>query len=142
MRWFGVLVLLGLAVMAPSAAAATRYASPTGGGDCSSPATACSLATAFDGAVSGDEIVVGAGRYAAVGDLSDDVARVLTIRGAVIGAGRPVLDDVALRLSSAGSSVQDLTLRATGGLRPLTLVGGAGGRRVLATWTQAGSVCL
>jgi hypothetical protein len=59
----GAVVLLSAAATDVAAAASTRYASPAGGGDCSSPAAACDLKTAIQSAIPGDTVVVGTGMY-------------------------------------------------------------------------------
>ncbi len=116
-----IVLLVALALPAP-ASAATRYASPSGTGDCTTAATACSFATAFNGATSGDEVVVGVGTYSGGGSF-DDTGRDLTVRGEVIGEGRPVLTGATVKVS-AGSTVGDLDLGS------LTITG-ATGERVL-----------
>jgi hypothetical protein len=52
-----------LAVAAPAASGAERHASPAGTGTDCTLAAPCSLATAFDGSASGDEIVLAGGDY-------------------------------------------------------------------------------
>jgi hypothetical protein len=51
-------------------AATTRYASPSGGGDCSSRAGACSLAEANAASAAGDTISLARGDYRSLGDVS------------------------------------------------------------------------
>src|SRR4051794_19682606 len=57
---------LAMAVLAltPAAALAVpRYASPSGGGDCSTPAQACGVTMAVNGADTGDEVTLAPGTY-------------------------------------------------------------------------------
>lgn len=58
------LLVSGYPLARAQAAAAIRYVTPSGSGDCSTWATACSLQTALTGAASGDEIWVQQGTYA------------------------------------------------------------------------------
>src|SRR3954447_2157896 len=56
--------LAALALVAPaSALAMPRYASPSGGGDCSTPALACNVVTAVNAADTGDEVILAPGIY-------------------------------------------------------------------------------
>lgn len=104
-----LIALVAVVVSTPaSAAAATRYASPNGTGDCTTAATGCTFETAFTGAADGDTIVVGPGTHPGSGALLNDGFRALTIRGAVLGRNRPLIEDHELRLFA--SSVRDLRL--------------------------------
>ena len=60
---------VALLVTVSSAAAAQRFAAPTGSGAaCTSPAP-CSIETAFSGAIDGDEIILSAGDYGPVSSI-------------------------------------------------------------------------
>jgi RTX calcium-binding nonapeptide repeat (4 copies) len=60
---------VALLVTVSSAAAAQRFAAPTGSGAaCTSP-TPCSIETAFSGAIDGDEIILSAGDYGPVSSI-------------------------------------------------------------------------
>lgn len=125
------LTVVFLLVMASSAGAATRYASPAGGGDCSQ-ASPCGLATALSGAANSDTVVVGAGTYgSAASPLTlATVATAVDVQGAVIGAGRPVVFTHGLRLTNGAASVRDLEIRATDSFG-LNLGAGASATRML-----------
>jgi hypothetical protein len=81
---------LAAAAYTPSdaSAATQRYASPTGGGDCSSSATPCSITQAISGAGSGGEVIVLPGDYSVTDPVN--VADPVTIHG-VDGQSRPRL---------------------------------------------------
>ncbi len=93
------------------AAASTRYASPAGGGDCTSPAAACDLKTAIQSAIPGDTVVVGTGTYTS--------AQTITSGGAIVLYGdmtqpRPVIDSsaaIALDFEDKDSTVSYLDVR-------------------------------
>ena len=86
--------LAATASIAPAAsAAAQRYASPAGGGSCSS-ASPCSITQAISGASAGDEVIVNPGDYPLAATLS--APSQITIHG-VAGQPRP-----RLRFSGAG----------------------------------------
>lgn len=99
-----IAVLLALAATAPAAAAAQRYASPTGfGGDCSS-VHPCSLVDAIGGSVQGDDVIVNPGDYPVTSMLLP--TKGTTIHG-VAGKPRPRL------LVQAGVKGMDLEFGAT-----------------------------
>jgi hypothetical protein len=81
---------LAAAASAPSdaSAATQRYASPAGGGDCSSSAKPCSITQAIGGAGDGDEVIVFPGNYTLTATV--DVLKPVTIHG-VAGQKRPSL---------------------------------------------------
>lgn len=80
--------LLAVASTAPAAsAAAQRYASPTGSGDCSS-ASPCDVTQAVNGAAAGDEVIVAPGDYPLTTTLFTQAP--ITIHG-VAGQPRPRL---------------------------------------------------
>jgi hypothetical protein len=108
------------------AAAATRYAAPApaGAADCSSPANACRLRSAVDGAAQGDQVIVLPGTYW--------LSSALTPIGAVSVSGQPGSRAV-IRMTGAGSlgdyeglnqpvTVSNLELRSAGD-QPLVTVG-------------------
>jgi hypothetical protein len=83
-----VAAALAAASLAPTAsAAAQRYASPGGNGDCSA-ANPCSITDAIEGAKAGDEVIVTPGDYQPPGSISDHAK--VTIHG-VAGQPRPRL---------------------------------------------------
>ncbi len=100
-----ILVGLGLTVSPAVAAAQSLYAtpSPTSGADCSA-GSPCGLSTAMGNAVSGDTVVIGAGTY---GGSYSDGGKSLTIEGAVIGPGRPVVDG-GFELTGPGTRISDV----------------------------------
>jgi hypothetical protein len=130
-------VLLASAVASASAGAAQRFASPAGGGNCSSPAAACDLKTAIEGAQDGDEVIV-AGNAAY--DLSQPIASnaAISVHGAAgqsppdVRSSAPLAFDFesptatiaglsltasaanATALSFAGSLAERLRVQATG----------------------------
>jgi hypothetical protein len=112
-----------------ASAATTRYTTPTpaAGPDCTAGAP-CSLEDALAASASGDTIVVGVGTYADADH--DDDGRSLTIRGAVIGPGRPTITGT-FSLSGAGTRLSDVALTAAA-YAPLDVQGGAVADRVLA----------
>src|SRR5918999_2812833 len=59
-----------LASAGTAGAATTRYVSPTGGGDCSSAASPCTLAQANAASAVGDTISLARGDYQSLGDVS------------------------------------------------------------------------
>jgi hypothetical protein len=115
-----VLLLTGAAVVltpAPATAlAAQRFASPTGttADTCATPAEACRIDKAINGATAGDEVVLAPGSYTAPVQLTNTEA--ITIRGAS-GSTRPVINAATgngLFLSSDGVVVRDLEIVHTG----------------------------
>ena len=130
----GLAVVLGFTVAPAAAAAATRYATPNpvGGADCSSPAEACSIITAVNGAATGDTIIVGSGTYGSssspvAGPLNGAGTAGLKIEGASGGPGRPVLNVAAgfpsnptllptgVLVSGAGAELTDVDVEASVG---------------------------
>ncbi len=135
-----LVLAFSLLVVPASAGAATRYASPSGAGDCTTAASACSLTTAVTGASGGDEVIVaaGMGAYGAPGSeliLNDDNGAV-TIRGAVTGPARPVVNG---RFTlGTGSRLEDLKIVSAVD-SPVNLGSGAVANRIVAEAT-AGSL--
>jgi hypothetical protein len=105
-----VFVVLGLGVAPAAASANSLYAtpSPAPGASCDIESP-CALSTAMSTAGEGDTVVIGAGTYSEPGaypgadpKYADD-AKDLTIEGAVIGVGRPVVNGVFI-LTGPGTS--------------------------------------
>lgn len=126
--------LLGLAAAPAAANAAALYAtpSPTVGASCSAESP-CGLSTALSTAVSGDTVVIGAGTYGA-GEYSDG-GKSLTIEGAVIGVGRPVVDG-SFELTGSATQISDVELYSGESPAALTLANGAAADRVLVISTR------
>jgi hypothetical protein len=102
-----LLVALGLAVAPAAANAGDLYATPSpgSGADCSA-ASPCDLSTALSNAATGDTVVIGAGTYGSGSDYSDS-GKSLTIKGAVMGPGRPVVDG-GFELTGPGTRISDI----------------------------------
>lgn len=112
-------VALGLAVAPAAASAKSLYATP-------SPAPAatcavespCALSAAIGTAGEGDTVVIGAGTYSEPGAYENadpkyaDNGKSLTIVGAVIGVGRPVVNGVFL-LTGPGTRISDVEIRGS-----------------------------
>lgn len=115
------LLLAGAAVVLPpvpaTALGAQRFASPTGttAHSCATPAEACRIDKAINGATAGDEVVLAPGSYTAPVQLTSTEA--ITIRGASRST-RPVINAATgngLFLSSGGDvTVRDLEIVHTG----------------------------
>jgi hypothetical protein len=99
-------VALGLMAAPAAASAASLYAtpSPASGADCSA-ASPCSLSTALSNAASGDTVVIGVGTYGS-GSYTDS-GKSLTIEGAAIGPGRPVIDG-GFELTGSETRISDV----------------------------------
>jgi hypothetical protein len=129
-----LLAILGL-VVAPAAANAadTLYAtpSPAPGASCAA-GSPCSLREALGDAATGDTVVIGAGNYASTGASYEDEGKSLTISGAVIGPGRPVVEDPIV-LRGPGTRLSDVQIESSEFLQEaLDLGGGASADRVVA----------
>lgn len=107
-----------LLVPASRAAAAERFASPTG--SASNPCTVaapCDIGTAINSASNGDDVTIEPGTYGpvpAVPEL-DDNGHKLTIHGEV-GGSRPVIvsgADVGFKLTGANTSLSDVEVDST-----------------------------
>lgn len=125
---------------APGAVAATRHATPApaAGADCSA-ASPCSLADAFAGAAGGDAILLGPGSYPGETAYSD-TGRDLSITGAVIGIGRPVVSG-RISLSGAGSHLSDVHVESTTpSATAIEVLNGASADRVIGT-SHGGDGC-
>ena len=142
-----VLLLAAAAVVlqtAPAAAlAAQRFASPTGttADSCATPADACRIDKAINGALAGDEVVLAPGTYTAPVQLTNTEA--ITIRGAS-ASNRPVINAATgngLFLSSGGDiAVRDLEIVHTGSNVGL-LVFGAGVVERVSVRSSGSSAC-
>ena len=113
------LAVLGLAVAPASASAKSLYATPS-----PEPAATCgvespcALSTAMSTAAEGDTLVIGAGTYSEPGAYEGadpvyaDDAKDLTIEGAVIGIGRPVVNGVFV-LTGPETRLSDVDIRSS-----------------------------
>jgi Ca2+-binding RTX toxin-like protein len=133
-----VAALTASLALAPSALADDFYASPAGGGNCTTLADACELSTAVSDATSGSDTVF------VRGDLGDyhlasgiDTAAKVTIRG-VNGRPRLLFDNTGLFVGFADSVVRDIYME-TGGDYALSLVDSQADR-VVAKETGGGGV--
>jgi len=127
-----VITVLGLLGAAPQVAAAeTLYAAPNPGSDSDcSTAKPCALLTAVNQADSGDTVIVGAGTYSPAESYSGE-GKTLTIKAAVIGTGRPVVEGT-FQLFGSASRISDLQIRNEDPFHPaLDLATGAGADRLL-----------
>jgi Ca2+-binding RTX toxin-like protein len=133
-----VAALTASLALAPSALADDFYASPTGGGNCTSLAEACQLSTAVSDATSGNDTVFVRGDQ---GDYSFaagiDAAAKVTIRG-VNGRPRLLFENTGLFLGFADSLARDLYIE-TGGDYALSIVDSRADR-VVAKETGGGGV--
>lgn len=121
-----------LALPSASASASQRFAAPTGAGSVCSSAAPCALATAFAGAVTGDEIVLGAGTYTPGAALV--VPSGLDVHGAPGAAASTVIDVTSLDVAGR---IADLTLQTSSG--PVLGLSGLGERlNILASGTAVG----
>lgn|GEM_PF-2172891 len=130
------LVVLGLALAPATAAADTLYAtpSPSFGASCGVESP-CSLTDALSAAVSGDTVVIGVGTYPDPDEMTyGDEGKSLTIAGAAIGLGRPVVEG-AFALTGP-THIRDVEIRWSGFGEALNLSGGATANRVIATSTE------
>jgi hypothetical protein len=111
-------------------AATTRYASPSGGGDCSSAAGPCTLAQANAASAAGDTISLARGEYPSLGDVS--------ITPGVILAGAAPLGDLFDFPAPPGevSVLHVGTLTVSGGaLRDVMVIGTTSGSVLAADGT-------
>lgn len=112
-------ISLGLAVLPAAASAKSLYAtpSPEAGATCSAESP-CALSTAMSTSAEGDTVVIGAGTYSEPGAYPEadpvyaDDAKDLTIEGAVIGIGRPVVHGV-FRLTGPDTRLSDVEIRSS-----------------------------
>jgi len=113
-----LLITLALAVAPTGAAAKSYYAtpSPAPGADCSAESP-CALSTAIGTAAQGETVVIGAGTYSEPGaypgadPVYADAGKDLTIEGAVIGVGRPVVHGV-FKLTGPGTRLSDVEINS------------------------------
>lgn len=114
-----LVVTLALAVAPAGAAAKSYYAtpSPAPGASCSAESP-CALSTAISTAADGETVVIGAGTYSEPGaypgadPVYADAAKNLTIEGAVIGVGRPVVNGV-FKLTGPGTRLSDVAIHSS-----------------------------
>jgi hypothetical protein len=131
-----LLAVLALAAV-PSVAsgAATFYATPHPGfGATCAVASPCSLGDAILGAASGDTVVVGAGTYTGTESYEDE-GKNLTIAGAVIGPGRPVIE-AEVGLTGAETKISDVEIHSSHIYEALALFNGASANRVVAIGSE------
>lgn len=137
-----VLVAIAALLVAPGMAAAadSLYATPDPalGANCTAESP-CGLATAMSTAVSGDTVVVGVGTYEPAGTYEDG-GRSLTIEGAVVGIGRPVVDGNFV-LTGPATRISDVEIYSTGFESPLAIGGGAEADRVVSISANIGDGC-
>lgn len=130
-----IIVACLLALVLPaSASATTRYASPNGLGasPCTDAANRCTVFTAVTAAVDGDVVELAApGPYTIGSDLP--ISKAVTVQGAAVGVGRPVINLNGSVFLSNGARLSDVELVMTGKLD----VAGSGSRadRVIARST-------
>ena len=120
-RSLGLTLLVALAfVVAPAGASAKSYyatPSPEPGASCTAESP-CALSTAISTAADGETVVIGAGTYSEPGaypgadPVYADAAKDLTIEGAVIGVGRPVVNGVFL-LTGPGTRLSDVAIHSS-----------------------------
>src|SRR5262245_49202537 len=119
-----VLLFVALALLATPAfaAAATLHTTPNAadGATCSA-SSPCDLATAFEQSADGDTIVIGTGTYSGEGFYNDN-CKDLTIVGAAIGDGRPVIAG-GITLEGDDSSISDVELNSEDGGATLGIFG-------------------
>ncbi|MBS1878566.1 MAG: hypothetical protein JST31_03535 [Actinobacteria bacterium] len=130
-----LLVVLALALVPAAASANTLYAtpSPAPGAKCSVESP-CELSNALSTAKAGDTVVIGVGTYepsAAYGD----GGKSLTIEGAVIGIGRPVVDG-SFVLTGPATRISDVEILSSEFTAALSLGEGASANRVMAISSQ------
>jgi hypothetical protein len=88
-RLLATLTLVLVAAAPAVASAATRYASPSGTGDCSTPEQACSATTAIGAAPAGSEVILAPGDYSIPAEIP--VTNVNVVIHGQDGAPRPRL---------------------------------------------------
>jgi hypothetical protein len=108
-RRCGIALFVAIGLMAAPAAAqaATLYATPSPllGANCGAESP-CALSTALTKAATGDTVVIGVGTYASGSEYSDG-GKSLTIEGAAIGPGRPVIEG-GFKLTGSGTRITDV----------------------------------
>jgi hypothetical protein len=138
-----ICVLACLMALPATASAAQRFAapSPSGAGDCSTAADACSLPTAVSMAGDGDEVVVGAGDYSLSSTLVS--ANAISIHGAA-GQPLPVLNTTgshAFSLNHPALTISDLKIEHTGSGGALFLAAGTAERLFVHAAGSSGTAC-
>ncbi len=141
---FTATALTMIFLSAPSAFAATRYAAPDGDGAVATCAASdpCALEDAmnYDFVRNGDEIIVGSGEYANVGQMGTNKA--ISIHGAA-GAPSPVIHGVngtTFFLDNDNLEISNLVIDHVGGGSGLALVRGTGERLIVRS--QDGDACI
>lgn len=113
--WVAGLAALSLAIAAPAAGAAARFASPGGSGTECIQANPCDIVTAVNGASKGDDITIGPGAYGVPAPLStelEDEGEPISIHGQA-GQPRPVIHTQAeygVEILAPGSSLSDVDI--------------------------------
>ncbi|MBS1886811.1 MAG: hypothetical protein JSU06_06450 [Actinobacteria bacterium] len=125
-----LLVALGLAVAPAAATAQDLYTTPSPalGATCAAESP-CGLSHALSTAVSGDTVVIGAGTYEPEATYSNE-GKSLTIEGAVIGTGRPVVTGNFV-LTGAATRISDVEIYSGGIPQALRLGERASANRVM-----------
>lgn len=135
-RWAPLGLLLALTGAGP-AAAAVRYASPSGASTACTSGSPCSLATAVNNAAAGDEVVVAPGDYA-LGSSYLNNSLGINVHG-VVGQPRPHITGsgttALLTLKAPGSRASHLYLGNGGAGSGLELQGGVGDDLILVSST-------
>jgi hypothetical protein len=132
-RTVPVLALVAVATAGVSSgAAAVRHVTPGGAGAACSAASPCGIEVGVQVAAPGDEVVIAGGSYAA-GNIAFPAAGGVTVRGAAIGPGRPVVTTGALLVRGPGSRLSDVEIRGAAATAPLSVTAGARGDRLLVT---------
>lgn len=129
-RALSLLAVALLGVIPTTAAAAVRYAIPSGGaatGNCF--ATACTLGFAVSGAANGDQVILGAGTYSVLSRLN--VTSAISIEGAPGVTPLPRIESIdnsgALNIVAGGVAIRRLDIESPvlGGQGVLSAFGGS-----------------
>jgi hypothetical protein len=114
-RLFGVWIVSAGTVFlssAAGAAAADRFASPSGSGTACTQVAPCDIVTAVNKAADKDDVTIEPGTYGPLSTFLYDEGRTLTIHGEE-GAPRPVIESsagIGIALGGPKSSVSDLEI--------------------------------
>jgi hypothetical protein len=141
-RTVPVLTLVALAAAGVAdAAAATRFVAPDGAGTACAAASPCAIELGVEGAAPGDEVVIAAGGYAAAAGAGEAIVVPggVSVRGAVIGPGRPIVTTAGFAVG-AGALLRDLEIRGVAATAPLTVAPGGRGDRLLVRGAAGASV--
>ncbi len=128
------------------ARAATRYASPSGTGDCSSPAAPCDIATAIGGAAVGDQVLVGPGTYTVAAPITTSAANLdIEGTGQIPGSFTPEVIDTTstIQITGPGTTLRDLDIEDTGSGSgaALSFAGAVSERMIVRSGPAAGPAC-